>query len=216
MKRRSGRGRKPSNPANRSYESNGPDVKIRGNANQIYDKYLQYARDAQTSGDRINAEAYFQHAEHYFRIMMANQPKERPPQDDHDGSDDQDNEASADDQSGEASERQDRNQGRNRRNNRNDRNRDRDNNNVDEMKVVDGDSDDDQAEEASSDSESDEGERKETRRRRPARRRRNDDEASNAKASDDNGSDDDAGLRAMMARTPASDLDTDSVEAVDS
>ena len=216
MKRRSGRGRKPSNPANRSYESNGPDVKIRGNANQIYDKYLQYARDAQTSGDRINAEAYFQHAEHYFRIMMANQPKERPPQDDQDGSDDQDNEASADDQSGENSERQDRNQGRNRRNNRNDRNRDRDNNNVDEMKVVDGDSDDDQAEDASADSESDEGERKEARRRRPARRRRNDDEAGNAKASDDNDADDDAGLRAMMARTPASDLDTDSVEAVDS
>ena len=218
MKRRSGRGRKPSNPANRSYESNGPDVKIRGNANQIYDKYLQYARDAQTSGDRIAAEAYFQHAEHYFRIMMANQPKERPPQDDQqDGDDGQDNEASADDQSGDNSERQDRNQGRNRRNNRNDRNRDRDrdNSNVDEMKVVDGEGDADQSEEASSDT--DEGERKDTRRRRPSRRRRNEDEGAEAKAPEaDDGGDDDAGLRAMMARSPAGDLDTDNVEAVDS
>ena len=98
MKRQRGRGRKPNNPGNRSYESNGPDVKIRGNANQIYDKYLQYARDAQTSGDRINAEAYFQHAEHYYRIMAANMPKEKLPgyQDDQDGRDD---EARADDQS---------------------------------------------------------------------------------------------------------------------
>ena len=78
MKRQRGRGRKPSNQGNRSYESNGPDVKIRGTANQIYEKYLQYARDAQTSGDRINSESYFQHAEHYFRIVAATQPRDRP------------------------------------------------------------------------------------------------------------------------------------------
>ena len=54
---------------NRHYESNGPDVRIRGSAQQILDKYLQYARDAQTSGDRVKAEALFQHAEHYARIV---------------------------------------------------------------------------------------------------------------------------------------------------
>ena len=54
---------------NRHYESNGPDVRIRGSAQQILDKYLQYARDAHTSGDRVKAEALFQHAEHYARIV---------------------------------------------------------------------------------------------------------------------------------------------------
>ncbi len=57
-----------SNP-NRHFESNGPDVRIRGSAQQILDKYLQYARDAQTAGDRVKAEALFQHAEHYARIV---------------------------------------------------------------------------------------------------------------------------------------------------
>lgn len=57
-----------SNP-NRHYESNGPDVRIRGSAQQILDKYVQYARDAQTAGDRVKAEALFQHAEHYARIV---------------------------------------------------------------------------------------------------------------------------------------------------
>ncbi len=79
MKRQRGRGRKVGNPANRSMESNGPEVKIRGNATQIYEKYMQYARDAQTSGDRVRAENLFQHAEHYYRLMAANMPKERPP-----------------------------------------------------------------------------------------------------------------------------------------
>ncbi len=49
------------------YESNGPDVKIRGTASHIAEKYLQLARDAQSSGDPIAAENYYQHAEHYFR-----------------------------------------------------------------------------------------------------------------------------------------------------
>lgn len=57
----------PSN--NRSYESNGPDVKVRGTANQIFDKYLALARDATAAGDRIAAEAYYQHAEHYYRMF---------------------------------------------------------------------------------------------------------------------------------------------------
>lgn len=81
MKRQRGRNRRSGggnqNP-NRHYESNGPDVKIRGSAQQILDKYLQYARDAQTSGDRVMSEAYFQHAEHYQRLISAMQPKDRP------------------------------------------------------------------------------------------------------------------------------------------
>lgn len=75
MKRQRGRGRKPGNQNNRSFESNGPDVKVRGNAAHIHEKYLQLARDASSSGDRILAENYHQHAEHYFRIVQANQPK---------------------------------------------------------------------------------------------------------------------------------------------
>jgi hypothetical protein len=66
-----GRGRKPSNPLNRNYESNGPDVKIRGNASHIAEKYAALARDALSSGDRVIAENYLQHAEHYNRIIMA-------------------------------------------------------------------------------------------------------------------------------------------------
>lgn len=66
-----GGGRHFSNPANRTYDSNGPDVKIRGTAMHIYDKYQQLARDASSSGDRIGAENYLQHAEHYYRLMVA-------------------------------------------------------------------------------------------------------------------------------------------------
>lgn len=56
---------------NQTFESNGPDVKVRGTAQQVLEKYLTLARDATSSGDRIAAEAYFQHAEHYFRIINA-------------------------------------------------------------------------------------------------------------------------------------------------
>ena len=52
-----------------SFESNGPDVRIRGNAHQVYEKYLALARDANAAGDRVSAEGYYQHAEHYFRIL---------------------------------------------------------------------------------------------------------------------------------------------------
>jgi hypothetical protein len=61
------------NPLSRMYESNGPDVKIRGNASHIAEKYLQLARDAQSSGDPIASESYYQHAEHYFRLIAAAQ-----------------------------------------------------------------------------------------------------------------------------------------------
>ena len=54
-----------------SFESNGPSVKIRGNAYQVFERYLALAREAQASGDRVAAENLYQHAEHYFRIMNA-------------------------------------------------------------------------------------------------------------------------------------------------
>ena len=66
-------GRKPQNPLARSYESNGPDVKIRGTAAHIAEKYMSLARDALASGDMVMAESYFQYAEHYNRIIMAAQ-----------------------------------------------------------------------------------------------------------------------------------------------
>ncbi|MFT8674788.1 MAG: DUF4167 domain-containing protein [Acetobacter sp.] len=60
-------------PMNRNhvFDSHGPDVRVRGTAQQLFEKYLQLGRDATGSGDRVAAEAYFQHAEHYFRIMNA-------------------------------------------------------------------------------------------------------------------------------------------------
>ncbi len=65
-------GRKNTNPRSQSFESNGPEVKVRGNAQQVVEKYLALARDASSAGDRITAESYFQHAEHYYRLMTAN------------------------------------------------------------------------------------------------------------------------------------------------
>jgi uncharacterized protein DUF4167 len=54
-----------------TFDSNGPSVKIRGSAYQVFERYVALAREAQTSGDRIAAENLYQHAEHYFRIMNA-------------------------------------------------------------------------------------------------------------------------------------------------
>lgn len=65
--------RKPQNPLARNFESSGPDVKIRGTAAQIAEKYMTLARDASSSGDIVMAENYLQHAEHYNRIIMAAQ-----------------------------------------------------------------------------------------------------------------------------------------------
>jgi hypothetical protein len=60
-------------PLNRNhvFDSNGPEIRIRGTAQQLFEKYLQLGRDATSSGDRVTAEAFFQHAEHYFRILNA-------------------------------------------------------------------------------------------------------------------------------------------------
>jgi len=66
-------GRKSPNPLTRSYESNGPDVKVRGTAQHVAEKYMTLARDALSSGDSVAAENYFQHAEHYNRIIMTAQ-----------------------------------------------------------------------------------------------------------------------------------------------
>jgi len=65
--------RKPQNPLSRNFESSGPDVKIRGTAAQIAEKYMLLARDASSSSDTVMAENYLQHAEHYNRIIMAAQ-----------------------------------------------------------------------------------------------------------------------------------------------
>ena len=70
-RRGGGRGRMPQKPSTRNYESNGPDVKIRGTAAQIAERYRSLARDAFASGDMVTAESYLQHAEHYNRIIMA-------------------------------------------------------------------------------------------------------------------------------------------------
>ncbi|MGL5138357.1 MAG: DUF4167 domain-containing protein, partial [Beijerinckiaceae bacterium] len=70
---RGGRGgnRRGPNPLTRSYESNGPDVKVRGTPQHIAEKYVQLARDAHSAGDTVMAEGYLQHAEHYYRIIAA-------------------------------------------------------------------------------------------------------------------------------------------------
>ncbi len=66
------RGRRPNGKGNGSVDSSGPSVKVRGSAKQVYDKYLILARDAKSSGDSILSESYFQHAEHYARILIEN------------------------------------------------------------------------------------------------------------------------------------------------
>jgi hypothetical protein len=74
---RGGRGNNPGrrgpNPLTRSYESNGPDVKVRGTPQHIAEKYVQLARDAHSAGDTVMTESYLQHAEHYYRIIVAAQ-----------------------------------------------------------------------------------------------------------------------------------------------
>lgn len=91
MKRQRGRGRKPGggfhpnqhhHHPNRAMESNGPDIKVRGPAAHIYERYLQLARDAASSGDRVLSENYLQHADHYFRLVRQMQPAMPPPQSD--------------------------------------------------------------------------------------------------------------------------------------
>lgn len=108
MKRSRGRGRRQQSTGNRSFDSNGPDVRVRGTASQVYEKYTTLAHDALLSGDRVNAENLQQHAEHYFRIMLTQQPA---PSSTNNGEDDaaendannatSDNDAEAPSQSGE-------------------------------------------------------------------------------------------------------------------
>jgi hypothetical protein len=71
------RGGRGQNPMTRVYESNGPDIKIRGTASHVAEKYVQLARDARSSGDPVAAENYYQHAEHYFRLIAAAQEQFR-------------------------------------------------------------------------------------------------------------------------------------------
>jgi hypothetical protein len=69
--------RRGQNPITRVFESNGPDIKIRGTASHVAEKYVQLARDARSSGDPVAAENYYQHAEHYFRLIAAAQEQFR-------------------------------------------------------------------------------------------------------------------------------------------
>ena len=76
---RAGRSR-TNNPRTQVFDSNGPDVRIRGNAQQVYDKYVALARDASAGSDHVLAESYLQHAEHYQRMMNeseANKPQQQ-------------------------------------------------------------------------------------------------------------------------------------------
>ncbi len=61
--------RKPQQSRNGVFDSNGPGGRIRGNASQLKEKYLQMARDAAVGGDRVAAESFYQFAEHYFRVI---------------------------------------------------------------------------------------------------------------------------------------------------
>lgn len=88
-----GRGRKPQNPMSRNYESNGPDVKIRGNPSHIAEKYSTLARDALSNGDRVIAENYLQHAEHYNRIVAAAQAQQAQQRQERQDNDRSENEA---------------------------------------------------------------------------------------------------------------------------
>lgn len=87
-----------SNPSRQNFDSNGPGVRVRGNATQIYEKYIQLARDAQSAGDRITAENMLQHAEHYYRVLNENNPdRGRDQQRQNENSSDQRDEASVED-----------------------------------------------------------------------------------------------------------------------
>ena len=73
---RSGGGRRPNHGPNRTYDSNGPEVRVRGTVTQVCDRYLALARDASSAGDRIKAEGYLQHAEHYYRVVHSEEAQQ--------------------------------------------------------------------------------------------------------------------------------------------
>lgn len=118
-----GGNRKGQNPLSRSYDSSGPDVKIRGTAQHVAEKYMNLARDAQSSGDRVMAENYLQHAEHYNRIILtaqaqmqerfqrddnASQARDSQYQDDDDRDTDDDNDGNVQEQRAEQQDRSER------------------------------------------------------------------------------------------------------------
>lgn len=79
-RRSRGRGpRKPHAGGKQTFDSNGPDIRVRGSAYQVLEKYLAMARDATSAGDRVAAENYLQHAEHYYRILNANSGEQHGP-----------------------------------------------------------------------------------------------------------------------------------------
>src|SRR5271163_2670092 len=78
--RQTNRRREP-HPLTRSYDSHGPDVRVRGTALHVAERYLQLARDANTASNPVAAENYLQHAEHYFRLIAAAQAEQLPAQD---------------------------------------------------------------------------------------------------------------------------------------
>jgi hypothetical protein len=86
-----GRNKPVGNVQNRVHESAGPEGKVRGTPQQIIEKYMLLARDAQTSGDRVMAENFLQHAEHYIRVLnvaQAQMEERRAQQNDGDNSGD--------------------------------------------------------------------------------------------------------------------------------
>lgn len=87
-----------SNPARQNFDSNGPGVRIRGNATQVYEKYIQLARDAQGTGDRVMSENMLQHAEHYYRILNEGS-NDRPQRDNRADNSDSDQQADSTDDS---------------------------------------------------------------------------------------------------------------------
>lgn len=68
--RNNGRRPNPGNVINRVFDSSGPEGKVRGTPQQIIDKYQSLAHDSQLSGDRVSAENFQQHSEHYSRLLL--------------------------------------------------------------------------------------------------------------------------------------------------
>lgn len=73
-RRNTGGGGGGGGPNNKVFDSNGPDIKLRGTTQTVAEKYMQLGRDAQSAGDSVMAENYYQHAEHYYRLWAASQP----------------------------------------------------------------------------------------------------------------------------------------------
>ena len=140
MKRQRGRNRNKNNNRNnnhnnynRSMDSQGPDVKVRGNASTIYEKYTTLARDAKMGGNRVKAENLLQHAEHYLRVMNVQEAAKREAQEAREKAEAE--RAAKRAERGETDSGEDGNENRNsRRNNRNNR-RDRDENRKTEDKA---------------------------------------------------------------------------------